>query len=703
MKHEYPKTEIRPFEELLNGKRMVDNYRWLETTSDERSTWIDEQNKLADSFILDDPKREIFAERFDQLLNYDRTGFPLATLSRIFYSRIKRDEKHASLYMRDWPDGDEHILVDIDRFSEQGNISLGAYRPTRDGSLLAYGLSKDGSDWLHWYIMDIETGDIIDEIPRLVYTSVSWLPDKSGFFYCRSMHSDPEELKKIGMKVFCHKLGTDWRNDEMIFGDELTESDLPYVWEISKDGHHLIIFVDHGLTQNELFYADLSKPELKIESITANHDGLFYPDIEENVLYVVTNNKAPKYRLCRFSLDGTLPNIDRWETIIDEGDDVLSSFTVIGGRLFVDRSVDVIQHTSIHSLDGRKIGKLEYPGVGKGSLPHGEDEVDAVFVSYSSFFEPPVMYRYDIRSNKLSVFIKSSLTVNTEDYITEQVFYRSFDGTAVPMFVIRSKDTPLDGSNPTILTGYGGFEHSLKPSFSSRILFWLEHGGIYVIANIRGGGEYGENWHLDGMLGKKQNVFDDFIAAGEALIGERPVRLSNEDNFAIRQYSSREHIGIMGSSNGGLLTGAALVQRPDLWAAVISNVPLLDMLRFHLTEGGKYWISEYGNPDNSEHFNWLIEYSPYHNVKNGSHFPPTLIITSLHDDRGTDSMHAFKMTAKLQACNTSDKPIILRTLTNVGHGAGRTTQMSIAEQTEICIFMLKHLSYDFNDEVDGFI
>lgn len=691
MKSEYPKTEIKPFEELLHGQKIVDNYRWLETASDERSTWIDEQNKFADSLIFDDPKREMFTKRFDQLLNYDRTGLPRATLSRIFYSRIKRDEKHASLYMCDWPDGDEQILVDIDRFSEKGNISLGGYSATRDGRLLAYGLSKDGSDWLHWYIMDIDSGDILDEIPRLVYTSVSWLPDKSGFLYCRSMHSDPEKLKKTSMKVFFHKLGADWRKDEMIFGDGLTESDLPCVWLISKDGRHLIIVVNHGQTRNEIFYADLSKPELKIESLTANHDSLFYPDIEEDVLYVMTNEGAPKYRLCRISLDGTLPNIDRWETIIAEDNDVLSSFSVIGGQLFIERSVDMIQHTSIHSLDGRKIGELEYPGIGRGSLPYGEDEVDAVFVSFSSFFEPPVVYRYDIKSNKLSIFMKSSLTVNTDDYITEQIFYRSFDGTAVPMFVIRPKDAPLDGSNPAILTGYGGFEYSFAPYFSSPVVFWLEQGGIYAIANIRGGGEYGENWHLDGMLEKKQNVFDDFIAAGEALIGERPVRLSSEDNFAIRQYSSREHIGIMGGSNGGLLTGAALVQRPDLWAAVISNVPLLDMLRFHLTEGGKYWISEYGDPDNSEHFNWLIEYSPYHNVKNSSHFPPTLFITSLHDDRGTDSMHAFKMTAKLQACNTSDKPIILRTLTNVGHGAGRTTQMSIVEQTEIYIFLLKYL------------
>ncbi|MCD4707606.1 MAG: prolyl oligopeptidase family serine peptidase [Candidatus Sabulitectum sp.] len=689
MKPECPKTRIRPFEETLHGRKMIDNYRWLETDGEERTTWIDRQNELVDKLVLDDPRREMFSKRFDELFNYDRTGFPAPTLSHLFYLKIKSGEKHASLYMRSWPDGEEQILMDIDEFSELGNISFGRYCPTRDSKLLAYSLSKDGSDWLHWYVMDLQSGDIIDEIPRLVYTWICWLPDNSGFIYSRS--TDPDNLSKNGLSVFLHKLGTDWRNDKMILGKGLVETDIANAVAISRDGTHLIIEVNHGLTLNELFYTDLSADKLTAKSITGDHTGLFYANIYKGMLYVRTSNEAPNHRVCRVVLDGSVPLIDKWETIVPEGDDALTGLNVIGDRFFIKQSVDVITHTFIYSLDGKRTGELEYPGVGNGSLPYGEEDVDAIFVSYSSPFQPAKTYHYDIQQNKLTGFTESSLKVSTEKYLTEQVFFKSLDNTVVPMFIIRNRDIELDGSNSVILTGYGGFNASRLPYFSSAVLFWLEQGGIYAIANIRGGGEYGENWHQGGMLGNKQNVFNDFIAAGEALIGEKPVRLAGDDNFSVRRYSSREHLGISGGSNGGLLTGAVLVQRPDLWAAVVSDVPLLDMLRFHLTQGGKFWMSEYGSPDNPEDFEWLVSYSPYHNVKEGSHFPPTLLKTSLHDDRGTDSLHAFKMAAKLQAVNTSDNPILLRTMTNVGHGAGRTTQMNIDEQTEIFLFLVKHL------------
>lgn len=691
MKQIYPKTAIRPFKETLHGRRVVDNYRWLETASEERTAWIDQQNRLVDSLFLDDPRRCIFSKRFDQLINYERATSPAVSLSRVFYTKTMRNDKHASMYMRDWPDGQERMLIDMNKLDDQENISLGPYSPTRDGKILAYGLSKNGSDWTHLYTIDSVTYEVTDEIPRIAYSWIVWLNDNSGFFYCRSEHTDPEKLTKTDMKIFFHKVGEDWREDEMIFGDALLESDIPNVVQISKDGHHMIIWVEHGITRNELFYADLSKSELKIESITANHEGMFYPKIQDRVFYVMTNHTTPRYRLCSFNLDGEIPHISRWKTIIREEEHILSGFSVIGGKLFLKYSIDVIQHTTIHTLDGRKTGELEYPGIGSGYLPYGEDEVDAVFVSYSSFYEPSVTYHYDIQRNKLSVFLENNLSVHTDNYITEQLFYRSTDGTNVPMFVIRKKDILLEGLNPTILTAYGGFEYSFTPSFSPSILFWLEQGGIYAVANIRGGGEYGENWHRDGILRKKQNGFDDFISAGEALIGERLVRLSNEDNFAFRKYSNPQCLGIIGESNGGLLACAALVQRPDLWSAVVSSVPLLDMLRFHLTEGGKFWITEYGDPENPDDFTWLLEYSPYHNIRNDLNYTSTLLIASLHDDRGTDAMHAFKMAAKLQTVNATDNPILLRTLTNVGHSRGRTTQMSINEQTEKFLFIAKHL------------
>lgn len=689
MKQEAPKTKIIPFKEKLHGRVMVDDYRWLETAGEERTTWIDQQNKLVDSQVLDDSRREEYSKRFDELLNYDRTGFPRATLSRIIYTRINHGEKHASLYTRSWPNGEEQILVDIEKYSDQGNVSIGGYYPALDGSLLAYSLSQDGSDWTHLYIMNVETGEILDEIPKLVYTWTCWLPDNTGFIYSRS--ADPDNLSKNDLKVFLHKLGENWRNDKLILGNDLSETDIPNPMAISRDGDHLIIEVEHGLTLNELFYTDLSADELTAKSITGDHVGLFYADIYKSVLYVRTSNEAQNYRVCKVDLDGEVPMWNKWETIVPEGDDALLEMNVIGDRIFIKRSIHVIAHTFIHSLDGKETGEIKYPGIGDFSLPYGEEEVDAVFVSYCSSFQPDEVYHYDIRQNRLTRFMESSLVIDTGDYLSEQAFFRSLDGTVVPMFIIRRRDIKLDGSNPVLLTGYGGFSYSRLPYFSAPVVFWLEQGGIYAIANIRGGGEYGESWHNDGMLKNKQNVFNDFIAAGEALTGERPVRLATENEFAVRKYTSREHLGVTGGSNGGLLTGAVLVQRPDLWGAVISDVPLLDMLRFHLTQGGKFWMSEYGIPDNPEDFEWLLSYSPYHNVKAGSNFPATLLKTSLHDDRGTDSLHAFKMAAKLQAANTSENPILLRTMTNVGHGAGRTTRMNIDEQTEIFLFLAKHL------------
>lgn len=689
MNSQFPKTKIRPFVEELHGRRIVDDYRWLETEGEERTAWIDQQNTLVDSQVLDDPKRENFRNRFDKLFNIDQNGFPIASLSRIFYRKTKCGEQKASLYMLTLPNGEEKLLIDMNNPDENSNISLGPTMPNREGNLLAYGISKNGSDWIHLYILNLETGLIIDEIPKLVYTWTCWLPDNSGFVYARS--ADPDNLTKNGLCVFMHKLGEDWRKDKMIFGEGLTETEMANPVDVSRDGRHLIIEVQHGLSEDELFYCDLHSVNPTVKSITTGFKGRYQALISDSVLYVKTSSEAPNYRICKIQLNGTLPHINKWETIVPEDDTPILTYNVIGKKLFVTRMIDVLTHTFIHSLDGEKTGKIAYPGIGVGTIPRGEEEADAVFLCYFSSYEAPEFYRYNIHTNELTMFFESSLQVNTDEYITEQVFYRSFDGTVIPMSVSMKKDTQFDGSNPTILSGYGGFGGSELSYFSPSILFWLEQGGIYAKANLRGGGEYGENWHKDGMLKNKQNVFDDFIAAGEALTGIRPVRPSNSDEFELRRYTDSSHLGIMGGSNGGLLTGAALVQRPDLWAAVVSRVPLLDMLRYHLTQGGKYWISEYGDPDNPEDFEWLLSYSPYHNIKQGSHFPPTLLQTSLHDDRGTDSFHAFKMAAKLQAANSSDNPILLRTMTKVGHGGGRTTQMSIDEQTEIFLFLVKNL------------
>ena len=571
MNSQNPKTQVRSFVEVLHGRKMVDDYRWLETESEKRTAWINEQNNLVDSMVLDDPKREDFRKRFDRIFNIEQYDFPAASLSRIFYKKIKCGEKHPSLYMRSLPNGEEQILIDMNKLDGKLNFSLGHCIPTRDGNLLSYRLSENGSDWTHLYIMNVNTGEVSDEIPRLVYTWTCWLPDNSGFLYARS--ADPDNLTKNGLCVFVHKLGENWRNDRMIFGEGLTETDMANPEAISRDGRHLIIEVQHGLSENELFYTDLQSKNPVVESITAGHKGLYQSLISDNVLYVKTSNEAPNYRICKIRLNGTLPHITRWETIVPEDNTAILTFNVIGKKLFVTRIIDVLTHTFIHSLKGEQTGKIDYPGIGVGTVPRGEDEADAVFVCYFSSYQAPETYRYDIETNELTMLFESSMKVDTDEYLTEQVFYRSFDGTVVPMSVTMRKGTQFDGSNPAILSGYGGFGGSELSYYSPSNLFWLEEGGIYAKANIRGGGEYGENWHKDGMLKNKQNVFDDFIAAGEALTGIRPVRPSGSDEFELRRYTDSSRLGIKGGSNGGLLTGAALVQRPDLWSAVVSMVP----------------------------------------------------------------------------------------------------------------------------------
>jgi prolyl oligopeptidase len=676
----------------LHDLEIADPYRWLEAASPERTEWIKAQNNYTDSWFKRNEGDPQLRARLEELLLVDTVDLQAVREGRIFLYRQKFDQQQGAIYMRDWlPEAEEKLLLNPNKLSEDGSVALGEISITKDGQIMAYGLTKNGSDWCQWKVMDIKTGDMLDEIPRLAYTRFSWLPDNSGFYYSRSEHTAPEKLTKTNKRLFFHRLGTDWRGDQLIFGEGLKEHESPYVDDISEDGRHVILGISRGYDQGELHYLDLLAKDGKIHPITEGAEGLFDSKIKNDVLYVLTNNKAPNFKICRSTLDG-IPSIDRWETLIpEEKGRVLDSMSVFSDRLFVGEKRDIASHIKEYTLEGKFAHEIELPTLGCASVPYGKEEMNAVFLDFSSFFHPPSIYRYDFASRQLSLFAKEEYPFDPEMFMAEQVWFQSKDKTEVPMFVIRKKDTVLDGKNPTILTGYGGFNIGMEPEFSPSGVGWLEKGGIVAIANLRGGDEFGEDWHKAGMLGNKQNVFDDFISAGEALTGDNPSRLAGDDRYAPRKYTSPHNLGIQGGSNGGLLVGAALVQRPDLWGAVNCDVPLLDMLRFHLTEGGKYWKSEYGDPDDPDDFRFLLAYSPYHNAKDGVEYPPVLFETSLGDDRGVDPMHAMKMAAMLQAYNTSDNPILLRVKTNTGHGHSKPIKMIIDELVEYYSFMHENL------------
>ena len=485
------------------------------------------------------------------------------------------------------------------------------------------------------------------------------------------------------MRVFFHKLGTDWRHDEKIFGDGLPEAASPGVSEISDDGKHAMINISYGCGEEELYY--LNRTISGIQKISGEKRATFRPQIENNVLYIMTDLDAPKFKLCSASLDA-VPSLDRWKTLLSEQENVLEGIYVVDDKLFVNYSVNVTSKLQEFTTDGVLKHDIALPCLGSASTPCGEK--DFIFFSFQSFAQPHTVYQYNALTGTSTEFSKQVIPFTPELFTSEQVWYKSKDGTPIPMFIVHAKSTIANGKNPTILTGYGGFNISESPYFSAARVSWLEQGGVIAIANLRGGGEFGEEWHRQGMLKNKQNCFDDFIAAGEALTGKNQVLVDGA--WTTRAYTNAKQLGISGGSNGGLLVGAVLVQRPDLWAAVDCSVPLLDMLRFHLTDGGKWWVSEYGSVADVTAFKNLLSYSPYHNVKNAA-YPAVIFETSLGDDRGVDPMHAMKMAALVQTRNTSENPILLNVKKDTGHGHGKPLKMIIHETTDFYSFMKKIL------------
>jgi len=681
-----PKAEKRPLEETLHGVKIVDNYRWLEDAdSPETQKWVAAEMAYTNSVLDPLPGRNAIHKRLTELLSIGSISAPQIGGKYYFYTRREGMQNQPIVYVREGGaegknDGQDRVLVDVNQLAADGTIALDWYQPSENGKYLVYGTSPSGSEMSTLHIIETKTGKALpDVIERTRAASIAWLLDNSGFYYTRYPKKGdvPEGQEMYNRHVFYHELGTDPETDTKIFGEGRDPEDWPGV-SLDNDGRLLLISVQQGWTKTELFLMDLKKGTPP-ERITTGKNFLYGGSIYNGRLYIVTNEDAPRYRV--FAAEAGNYERDDWKEIIPQSDAVLQGASVWGGKLFAQYEQNASSQLKIFDLGGDHLSDLMLPSIGTVFQSDGKWDRDEIFYGFMSFTVPPTVYRYDLKTKATTLWAKvDAPAIDPAAYEVNQEWYHSKDGTRVPMFVVNKKGLKKDGHNPTLLTAYVGFNVSLTPSFSRTAYLWMEHGGVYAVANLRGGAEFGEDWHRAGMLDKKQNVFDDMIAAAEHLIAEK--------------YTDTDHLAIQGGSNGGLLMGAMITQRPDLFRAVVCQVPLLDMLRYQNFQIAKLWIPEYGSADNPEQFKWLYAYSPYHHVKAGTEYPAILFMTADTDTR-VDPMHAKKMAAEMQdeAKNGASKtrPILLRIETKAGHGAGKPVTKQIEEFTDVYSFLFWQL------------
>jgi prolyl oligopeptidase len=676
-----PKAEKRPLEETLHGVKIVDNYRWLEDgSSPETQRWVEAEMAYTNAVLDPLPGREAIHKRLTELLSIGSISAPQIGGKYYFYARREGMQNQPIVYVRDGADGKDRVLVDVNQLAADGTIALDWYQPSENGRYLVYGTSPSGSEMSTLHIVETKTGKTMsDVIERTRAASIAWLLDNSGFYYTRYPKKGdlPEGQEMYNRHVFYHELGTDPETDTKIFGEGRDPEDWPAV-NLDNDGRLLLITVQQGWTKTELFLMDLKKGTPP-ERITTGKDFLYSGSIYNGRLYIVTNEDAPRYRV--FAAEAGNYERDDWKEIIPQTDAVLQGASAWGGKLFAQYEQNASSQLKIFDVNGDHLSDLMLPAIGTVYQSDGKWDRDEIFYGFMSFTVPPTVYRYDLKTKATTLWAKvDAPAIDPAAYEVNQEWYHSKDGTRVPMFIVNKKGLKKEGHNPTLLTAYGGFNVSLTPSFSRPAYLWMEHGGVYAVANLRGGAEFGEDWHRAGMLDKKQNVFDDMIAAAEHLIGEK--------------YTDTDHLAIQGGSNGGLLMGAMITQRPDLFRAVVCQVPLLDMLRYQNFQIAKQWTPEYGSSDNPEQFKWLYAYSPYHHVKAGTEYPAILFMTADTDTR-VDPMHAKKMTAEMQdeARNgaSQTRPILLRIESKAGHGAGKPVTKQIEEFTDVYSFLFWQL------------
>ncbi|MEO7986066.1 MAG: prolyl oligopeptidase family serine peptidase [Gemmatimonadales bacterium] len=675
----YPPAPAADTVDLLHGEAIPDPYRWLESgDAPETRAWTDGQNALTESWLAARPERATIRARLDALLTIGVLSAPVPVRGRYFYQRREGRQNQPVLYVRDGVDGADRVLVDPNTNSAAGTTALDWYYPSEDGRVLAYGLSENGSEQSVLHLLDVATGHLLaDRIPGTRSADVAWLPDATGFYYTRypAAGEVPAGEEHYHRSIFFHPLGADPANDALIFRPAQKEY-WPGV-NLSPDGRWLLIGVSRTFDETDLYVADrlAGGPFVPVaENIPASFEG----ELAHGQIFLRTNLDAPTYRL--YAVDPEHPAREGWrELIAPRHDAVLESARIAGDRLAVSYLERASSRLYLTDLAGREAREIPLPALGSLFGVGAEWDGREVFYGFSSYTIPPSVYRLDLESGEQFLWRRVEADIQPERFEVRQVGVTSKDGTPVSMFLVHRRELVRNGDAPVYLTGYGGFNISMTPAFSRSLLLWLERGGIVAIPNIRGGGEYGEQWHQDGMMSRKQNSFDDFIAAAEWLIGE--------------DYTRPARLAAVGGSNGGLLMGAVLTQRPDLFGAVVIQVPLLDMLRYHLFLIARLWIPEYGSPEDPEQFAWLRAYSPYHHVRDGERYPAVLLATAESDTR-VDPMHARKMAARLQAASGSGRPILLRLEARAGHGAGKPLSKVLDELTDTWTFVFSELGVE---------
>ena len=679
----YPPSPRHDQVDIYHGVAVPDPYRWLEDPQSAASRqWIEAQNQVTSAYLETLAGRSAIGDRLTQLWNFERYSTPFKQGGRYFYFKNDGLQNQSVLYTLPSLEAEPRMLLDPNTLSEDGTVSLSGMAVSENGAYLAYGLSSAGSDWVEWYVRDIATGvDTDDRLQWVKFSGASWSHDHQGFFYSR--YDEPDETTKLEavnyyQKLYYHRLGNPQGDDVLVY-DRPDQKEWGFGGGVTEDGQYLIISVWKGTDPNNLvFYKDLRAPDSPVvELITEFEASYSFVDNEGSLFWFRTDLEAPKGRL--IAIDIAQPERGAWQEIIPESDDTLEGVGLLNHQFVADYLKDAYTTIRIFSLTGELVREVALPGIGSAGGFDGKRGDTETFYSFTSFTVPSAIYRYDMVTGQSTLYRQPEVDFDPAAYTTTQVFYESKDGTRVPMFITHKTGLELNGQNPTLLYGYGGFSISLTPAFSVGNLVWMEMGGIYAVPNLRGGGEYGEEWHQAGTKLHKQTVFDDFIAAAEWLMAAG--------------YTSPAKLAIMGGSNGGLLVGACMTQRPDLFAAALPAVGVMDMLRFNQFTIGWAWESDYGSPQNEAEFRALYAYSPLHNLKPGTAYPATLITTADHDDRVVPA-HSFKFAAALQAAHQGEAPVLIRIETKAGHGAGKPTAKVIEEVADKWAFLAANLGME---------
>ena len=660
---DYPETKTVTQQDNYHGTVVSDPYRWLEEEkSEEVSAWVESQNTLARPYLAELPSRERYKERLTALWDYEKYSTPYMVNGKLFYSYNDGLQNQYVLYMADGVNGEPEVLIDPNTLSEDGTVSMASTELSPKASFLAYMLSDGGTDWKTIHVRDTsKKSDLTDTIKGIKFSNIAWLPDESGFFYSRYPQNEAGKYDDSQtVSIYFHAIGTAQSEDKKVFAFDNKPTWNPYP-SVVQDGKTLLISVFEGYQANGVYAKSLVNDNSELVPVFDKWDGRY--DLigeHDDELFFTSTANAPTGKVIKVDFDG---GVKATETVIESTSDTLSSVSLLGEKLFAQYLKDVKGQVSVFDLNGEKIDEIAFTDIGSVSGFYGSKNADTTFYKLTGFTNPGQVFAYDVKSGESSLFKSIDTGVNYDDFETKQIFYTSKDGTKVPMFIVHKKGLKLDGNNKTLLYGYGGFNISLLPRYSVSRMVWVEQGNVLAIANLRGGGEYGQQWHKAGTKLDKQNVFDDFIAAGEYLVESG--------------YTTPEKMGIQGGSNGGLLVGATLTQRPDLFSAALPAVGVLDMLRYHTpSANARAWSSDYGVSENKDEFEALYAYSPLHNTKPGTCYPATLVTTGDHDDRVVP-WHSYKFAAQLQADQSCDNPILLRVETRAGHGAGTPTWMQI--------------------------